>query len=79
MGSGKVIVVGTLTLLTGMLLADCGPRYRLVPPPDRSDADISWDLAYCQDKNRSRLVMQVEQVDPEECLTGRGWKREAIP
>ena len=68
----------TVTLLD-LSLSGCEvPRYRMVPPVGHNKEDISWDLAYCKQENRERLVMQGEQVEADACLQGRGWTAEPI-
>ena len=62
-------------LCASLALIGCG-RSRWIPPTGHTDADIAWDVAYCEEKNRERLVMQGERVDPDECLIGRGWRQE---
>jgi len=59
-------------------LSSCATGYRMVPPAGHRQEDISWDLAYCKDERRERLVMQGERVEADACLQGRGWTMETI-
>jgi hypothetical protein len=53
----------------------CAPKYRSIPPPGHTDADISLDIAYCGEEQRG----QFETVESAACLQGRGWTLEPIP
>lgn len=67
-----VIAIMVATLL--LSLNGCGPSYRWVPPVGHPDADTSWDIAYCQERERGPF----DHTTPEECFAGRGWTLEAV-